>query len=658
MSKFNPLGFQLRAIDKLTEGFLILWNNAERQLPMVLKSPTGSGKTFMVAQFLHGLNALPQWDADKCVIWITFSDSLAMQSKDKFRAYFSTNLENNLLTVEDFKQGKLFKNDILFINWDKLVKNEGVKRLLRRPEKTEDYKEQGFYLEDVLENTHQDGREVILIVDESHIKSKTQLAQYVVDIIDPKVILNVSATPKQSVSAEEVEDGRAVFVIVKREDVVAEGLIKEKIAIQTEEDLEKFVGRDEDELLIDLAIDKKKILDLEYKKIGKKINPLILIQLPNDDQRLKEEGRKTKEQTVLDYLLKKGVDLQKSVALWFDGKQVNLELVTENESEIDFMLFKQTAGTGWDCPRAHVLVMFREIKSATFYTQTIGRILRTPEPDQKEDYKNSPILRTGYLFTNYQRNEVGVPDETKNNKPFVFTAYRKSGLSDIPGLHSDVVSRVNYGDLGNAIKFQASFIKSANDFFGIEPNDLIATTREKIAGKGVDLTYGLNHSIMVNAEFNDFDKLILDLPNKGKDKSLSVSKNDVEKLFNFWCFKLLSEQTGVKSRVSNIARSWSPLKSAIRVWFKKNLEDNIRRSIQSLLIGIKNFLTSTFKPSAISNSVESIKSSFPCSISLIFERSPENLSANSCWVKPAFFLEAFTFKPMILNISVCFFNFI
>lgn len=63
----------------------------------------------MLTHFVNGLNNLPNWDFDKAFIWITFSDTLAMQSKDKFTEYFNNNLKNNLLTVEDFKQGKLEK---------------------------------------------------------------------------------------------------------------------------------------------------------------------------------------------------------------------------------------------------------------------------------------------------------------------------------------------------------------------------------------------------------------------------------------------------------------------------------------------------------------------------------------------------------------------
>jgi type III restriction enzyme len=51
MSRFSPLDFQKKAIDKLVSTFTKLWGNAEPQRPLAFKSPTGSGKTFMVAQF-------------------------------------------------------------------------------------------------------------------------------------------------------------------------------------------------------------------------------------------------------------------------------------------------------------------------------------------------------------------------------------------------------------------------------------------------------------------------------------------------------------------------------------------------------------------------------------------------------------------------------
>ena len=50
----------------------------------------------------------------------------------------------------------------------------------------------------------------------------------------------------------------------------------------------------------------------------------------------------------------------------------------------------------------------------TFHTQTIGRILRVPAT-RTEDRRN--VLKTGYLYTNYQRNEVSMPEPSEENQP-------------------------------------------------------------------------------------------------------------------------------------------------------------------------------------------------------------------------------------------------
>src|SRR3989339_827435 len=177
MPAFNLLPFQKTAIDGLNEAFLRLWKKQGRQLPLVFKSPTGSGKTLTIAHFIRGLNHLPQWKIDKAFIWITFSDDLAMQSRDKFKEYFENNLENNLVTVNDINRGKLFENDILFLNWQKVVQdNASTRKLkLRRPKDKLARKESGSYFEDVIEKTKKDGREIILVIDEAHVNKSTVL---------------------------------------------------------------------------------------------------------------------------------------------------------------------------------------------------------------------------------------------------------------------------------------------------------------------------------------------------------------------------------------------------------------------------------------------------------------------------------------------------
>lgn len=566
----NPLKFQRDAVDNLTTRFLALWKKDGRQLPLVFKAPTGSGKTYVASLFVRGLNHLPQWSEDKAFIWITFSDDLAMQSKDKFKEYFENTLENNLFSVQDINRGKLHENDILFLNWQKIVSSAAENRTLRRPDDEDMRKESGKYFEDVIDATKRDGREIILVIDEAHTHVTTALAQKIVDYIDPKIVLHISATPDKTIVAEAAEHDS--FVKLDRDEVVAEGLIKDSIMLQSEEDLKRMGKRDLDEVLLELGIERREELVKEYHALGKNINPLVLIQLPNDDKNLIDAGEKTKEEIVMSFLLKEGIKEHK-IARWFDGKKENMTGITDNESDVDFMLFKQAAGTGWDCPRASILVMFREVKSDKFYTQTVGRILRMPEPQLKDDYKNSPALRRGYLYTNYKRNQVQVPDQDDKNKARTQTAVMKTGIKNV-ALQSDYISRADYGDIPRSYKFQESFRNSMNGYFKITGKEILGKAKKKLADAGLDLSDSLLNEVVANAKFEDFDRLALDFAKKGKDVSLEMSVSDVEKTFNYLCYQVLKEQQDEQAKYANVARSWSVLKSAIRVWFKNVLGDD------------------------------------------------------------------------------------
>lgn len=602
MKIFNPLKFQREAIDNLLNVFVSTWKIDKKKLPIVFKAPTGSGKTFMAAYFIRGLNHLPQWKKDKAFIWITFSDDLAMQSRDKFREYFENNLENNLVTVSDINRGKLYENDILFINWQKIVSKSAESRVLRRPDNEEMRKEFGKYWEDFLEGTKKDGREIILIIDEAHKNKGTELAKNEIDKIDPKIVLHITATPEDQ---DELESRRInSFVEVDREKVVEQGLIKEKIAVQTDEDLQKYAGRDLDEVLLDLGIEKREQIKEELHEMGKDINPLMLIQLPNDDKSLIDMDKETKEEVVSNYLKKRGIK-EKNIAKWFDGKQENMDYITENDSDVDFMLFKQAAGTGWDCPRACVLVMFREIKSNKFYVQTVGRILRMPEPQMKDDYKDKVALRTGFLFTNYKREQVAIPDQSGKNKPNTKFSNIKAGIKNI-NLKSAYISRIDYGDIPRSFRFQQSFVNSLNNFFGIKKDDILGKAAKKLESKKIDLDKKLTNKIIVNAEFKDFDQLDYDFRKKGKDLELEMSENDVEKTFNYICYQLLQEQTDEKAKFTNIARSWSVLKSGIRIWFKGILGEDSNNYYRVFINDINKGAGSKFRP-AITQALKDFK---------------------------------------------------
>ena len=578
------LEFQDVAIGELCETFRTLWYAPGTQLPLVFKSPTGSGKTFMVTSFISDLTAVHNLDDDIAWVWITFSDDLAMQSKTKFSEYFYPNAGRRLLTVADFSEGKLKRNDVLFLNWQKLVSRSAEARVLRKPNDPDKQKESGCYFEDVIAATKRAGRKIALVIDESHKNVTDAAVRDVINPIDPKVIVKVSATPETEPSISDVKHHRAGFVEVERAQVVKAGLIKSAIVSQTEEEVE--LGSEEtdiDHKLLDLAMKRRTALAARWAEAGCSVNPLVLIQLPDDDAGDRGMGIATKEEVVIAYLKSKGVTEDK-IAWWFSGrKSENMEGISANDCKVEYMLFKYAAGTGWDCPRAHVMVMFREINSTTFKIQTLGRILRNPEPERKDELAAFPDLTLGYLYTNYSRNQVeGINEKDKPNNPLL-TRHAKlidvlasqiatgtDGYEIDEHLLGEYISRADYGDLGKASCFQSSFAGSMDAYFGIGADDQMGMRTSKVGAKGVELTQSLTNAMIVNAEWRSDDPTV---GSGATEVNAEVSANDAEKMFTRACSGLLVEQTEEDTKVTNIARSAGVFRGGVRKWLKDALPD-------------------------------------------------------------------------------------
>ncbi len=494
-------------------------------------------------------------------MWITFSDDLAMQSRDKFMEYFPTSLPGRLLTIQDFQQGALRERDIIFLNWQKLVSKSAENRVLRRPDDDRNEKEQGFYFEDVVELTHAEGREFIMIIDESHKNVTDAAVRDVIGPINPKIILKVSATPESVPLAPDVDNHRAGFVEVKRQDVIDAGMIKRELICQTEEDIKNEGNKDLDELLLDLAMKRREQLVTDINKFKMDVNPLVIIQLPNNTS--VDTSDQTKEEVVTEYLTSHGVEPTR-IAKWFtnEKKPTGLE---DNNSPYDYLLFKMAAGTGWDCPRAQVLVMLRDIQSETFQTQTIGRIVRIPV----RGVPGTEVFQTGYIYTNYSRKAVLAGDyKEQGNKPKLNIAENTKGEEIVIDemLQSEYMSRVDYGDLGKSWEFQHCLIKTFNEYFGITADDMFDVVRDKLKQKHLNIVPQLQQQIVVNAQFKDLDQISFDF--NGVDMTREVSRHDVQKLFSKICVDLLRDQTDDDAKITNIARSFGTLKSALRLWFK------------------------------------------------------------------------------------------
>lgn len=614
---FTLKPFQEEAIAKLRKSFLELWKAGNYHLPLIFKAPTGSGKTIMIAQFLKDLTGDPQFNADKAFLWFSFSEESYQQSKKKLFDYYGGANELDLLDLNDLNRGKLEKNNVFFINWQKIKDSTKDGRKLRRDN------EQGLTFDNFIKATQEDGRELILIVDEAHRDKETDLADELIDLINPRIIIEITATPKREPSNDDVEDKKAGYVRVKKEDVIEAGLIKEKIITQTKEDIEAIKKKeyDQDLLLLDLAYNKRLELIDCYKKLKRDINPLVLIQLPNDDKASSETMNQSKLDIVKNYLRDKKVDDDK-IAIWLSEKKENLESIEKNDSAIEFLIFKQAAATGWDCPRASILVMFREIKTPVFHIQTVGRILRMPEAE------HYPIkdLNIAYLFTNYERNQIlAESNKQGENKPAVYISRRRDDVKPFE-FESIFMSRADYNDLGDS--FQNTFKEIADEYFEIKDE---GNAKNKI-GKKIEVeNLHIQNDLIVGAEIEDYDNFVHDLKNQGEDLSLDSSKNDLERLYNLICFNLIAQQEDENKKFAP-ERSWGKVKTAFNVYFANSLkmkrEDYYKLIVKDLLrpdSQLKNILSKSLETYRPIREIEVKRKTQRSSTKLSVEIPPKNL---------------------------------
>ena len=351
---------------------------------VIFQAPTGSGKTLMVSEMLKKLARDRKSDKPFSFVWVSVR-MLHEQSKEKLEKYYEDDMLIQCSYFEDLEDRRIGENEILFINWHSINKKD-INVFVRE-------NEQDNNLNSIIRNTKEEGRDIILIIDESHHTAKSEKSRELIAVISPKVTLEVSATPHLKENVSEIEK-------VHLAHVKAEEMIKSEISVNPEFSKKKIGDKSADELVIESALLKRKSLQLRLKDENANINPLVLIQLPD-----KREGMDDKKRSVINILEEKFDITEKNerLAIWLSEQHSDaLANIEKNDNMVEVLIFKQAIALGWDCPRACILVIFRESKSFTFTIQTIGRIMRMPGLR----YYNEPELNKGFVFTNLSNIEI------------------------------------------------------------------------------------------------------------------------------------------------------------------------------------------------------------------------------------------------------------
>lgn len=342
--------FQERAVLELID----LTVNGKKQI-ITVKSPTGSGKTIILINYID--EYLNKINKKTAFIWLCpGKGDLEEQSRKKMVKYAPTRNAQTLTNAltEGFKE-----ESTTFINWE-LVTKTGNKAVSDGERKN---------LFDRIAEARNNGIQFIIIIDEEH-SNNTAKAQNIIDAFAAKHIIRMSATA--------VCNKRHEFYEIDELEVINAGLITKALYVNEGIQAGQEIGDDYD-ILLDLADEKRREITQRYNDFGKRVRPLVLIQFPNG----KPETIDLVEQKLetMGYTYKNGM-----VSKWMseDKRDIPSNLI-DNDAQPVFLLMKQAISTGWDCPRAKILVKLREGMSEQFEIQTIGRIRRMPEATHYDD---------------------------------------------------------------------------------------------------------------------------------------------------------------------------------------------------------------------------------------------------------------------------------
>lgn len=366
--------FQINTVNKLLDATSI---GSKKEV--LLQAPTGSGKTIILLSYIEEYLK----ENNKMVfVWLTpGKGDLEEQSRKKMIKFLP---HHNTKNIQDVLLQGFEAKDTAFINWETITKKDN--NALKEAERKNLYER--------VREAHNNGYKFIIIVDEEHL-NKTVKAEAILQYMNPEYIVRVSATTKTNKEAE--------FIKIDELEVINAGLITRALYINENVSNQTTLSN-EHEYLLDLAINKRKAIKDEYIKLGVQVNPLIIIQVPSKSDDLIKQIEKILEERNYTYD-------RKNLAIWLSDRKENIEDIENNESNQAVLIMKQAISTGWDCPRAKILVKLRDNMSEDFETQTIGRIRRMP---QAHHYDNV-LLDNCYLYTFDEKYETAVKQELGSN---------------------------------------------------------------------------------------------------------------------------------------------------------------------------------------------------------------------------------------------------
>ena len=376
-----PKVFQARIIDNLCAKL----QSAARP-PCLLRSPTGSGKTFMLTR------ALQRVSSQQPTLWLWFVPyvNLIAQTVDSIDSEGLGLLAVQLPTALNEEPAQ----SLVLISTVQGVASAKARKTGYTSAEDDDRRSIAAYVA----RSRAQGLAIGCVVDEAHIAlgNDTEFGQFV-HWLKADYLLMASATPRDERLAQFIQTagyGHFETFSVSRADVVKERLNKAWIqtvvydlrqSMQSVTDLKMTVLR--------RAWRRNQHIEKQLRALGLATVPLMLVQVGNGDAAIAEaQDFLTRELAIPPHAI--GVHTAN------EADPVMMAAIA-NDTSKQVLVFKQAAGTGFDAPRAFVLASTKPVNDPDFATQFIGRVMRVA-PELQRAFPDAalvpPDLDTAYVF--------------------------------------------------------------------------------------------------------------------------------------------------------------------------------------------------------------------------------------------------------------------
>lgn len=377
----EPEAFQSSIIDSLSKALL-----RQTPPPCLLRAPTGSGKTFMLARVLANVSA------DQEVVWFWFVPfvNLVAQTLD---ALITNCSDLSPLLLSHGRNQDVAAGQVMIST---------VQAVARAQWRTKGYDADGDddtrTLAEWVARARAQNLRIGMVVDEAHIAldRTTEFGKFA-QWLTPDFLIMATATPKDQRLLDFLASaGKSEFesFAVSRDEVVAARLNKRYIeaivydlrqSVQGVADLKSTVLRQ--------AWKRNQRLKRQLAEAGIPLTPLLLVQVANGEKTVEDA-----ERDLINLCRIHPAAIGKHSA---DEPDPVLMAAIANDSTKEVLIFKQSAGTGFDAPRAFVLASTKAVNDPDFAMQFIGRVMRVSKAVRARYSKSEPIpddLDTAYVY--------------------------------------------------------------------------------------------------------------------------------------------------------------------------------------------------------------------------------------------------------------------